>query len=150
MAWDNLIYGLTKGQSSSTPPLGQKTSSHVRGNPDTPLNPIALALSHEASFVARGFSGDVEGMENIFIRAIQHKGFSFVHLISPCVTFDKVNTWEALRNGCEPIHGSHDPSDWMAAMRLASDPRHYTGIFFEDNDRPSYQDYLRKIHSEAK
>lgn len=148
--FDNMIYGLTKGQSSATTPLGQKTNSHIRGNPDAPLNPIALALSHEASFVARGFAGDVDGMEKTFVRAIQHKGFSFVHLITPCVTFDKVNTWDAMRNGYHPIHDSHDTGDWMAAMRLAGDPRNYLGIFYEDKERPAYQEYLRRLHSGAK
>ncbi|MBU0995081.1 MAG: 2-oxoacid:ferredoxin oxidoreductase subunit beta [Proteobacteria bacterium] len=145
--FDNMIYGLTKGQSSATTPLGQKTNSHTKGNPDSPLKPISLALAYDASFVARGFAGDLDGMQDIFMKAIRHKGFSFVHLITPCVTFDKVNTWDVMRNGYHPIHESHDVTDRIAAMRLAEDQRFFLGVFYQDEKRPSYQEYLRQIHS---
>lgn len=133
--FDNAIYGLTKGQTSATTPMGQKTGSHPTGNPDAPVKPVSLALSYGASFVARGFAGDVKGMAEIFKQAITHKGFSFLHLISPCVTFDKTNiTWERMRKHFEPIPESHDPSSHMDALRLAEDPRHYLGIFYQDKE----------------
>ncbi len=144
--FDNSIYGLTKGQSSGTTPKGQKTNSHPAGNPDSPLNPISLALAYDASFVARGFAGDVEGMVNIFKQAITHKGFSFLHLVSPCVTFDKTNiTWENLQDNFIRIQPTHDPLDKEAAMRLAADPRLIVGTFYNDTSRLSYQEELRTI-----
>ena len=148
--FDNGIYGLTKGQSSPTTPQGQGTSSHNAGNPDTPLRPISLALAYGASFVARGFAGDVEGMKNIFKQAIQHKGFSFIHLVSPCVTFDKENiTWKGLRGQFIEVPPTHDVTDHEAAVRLAADPRHITGIYYHDKNRLSYMEYLKSIHDRS-
>lgn len=141
--FDNSIYGLTKGQSSPTTPLGNVTGSHPRGNPDTPLNPVALALSYGASFVARGFAGDVEGMKAIMKAGITHKGFSFLHLVSPCVTFDKENyTWKRLSSLAMPLPHTHEPDNHEAALRLARDERLMTGIFFQDTHRLSYTDHL--------
>ena len=142
--FDNSIYGLTKGQSSSTTPVGQNTSSHPSGNPDYPLRPISMALAHGATFVARGFAGDVDGMKRIMREAITHRGFSFLHLVSPCVTFDKTNiTWKRMRDKMVEIPETHDASDHEAAVRLGEDPRYFTGIFFQNRERPSYQEFLR-------
>jgi len=143
--FDNYIYGLTKGQTSSTTRLGQTTNSHVYGNPDTPLKPVSLALAYGASFVARGFAGDIEGMCEIFTKAISHRGFSFIHLITPCVTFDKVNTWDKLRDRFHLIHDSHDITNHESAVRLAEDSRHYKGVFFQDSGRLSYTDQLKQM-----
>ncbi len=142
--FDNSIYGLTKGQSSPTTPLGQATNSHTKGNPDRPLNPVSLALTYGASFVARLFAGDVVGMTETFQKAISHKGFSFVHLVSPCVTFDKVNlTWDRLRKAYTDIPSVHDITDRESAMRYAEDQRPIFGIFYHDKDRLSYQEHLK-------
>lgn len=142
--FDNSIYGLTKGQSSSTTPKGQRTNSHPQGNPDAPLSPVGLALAYGASYVARGFAGDVEGMRTIFKQAITHKGFSFLHLVSPCVTFDKTNiTWKRLQDNFIPVPPTHSPDSVESAMRLATDPRLIVGTFFQDTSRLSYQDELK-------
>jgi 2-oxoglutarate ferredoxin oxidoreductase subunit beta len=142
--FDNSIYGLTKGQTSPTTPLSQITNSHSQGNPDTPLRPVSLALAQGASFVARCYAGDVDGMRDIFTQAISHKGFSFLHIVSPCVTFDKVNiTWKRLRKEFLEIPSVHDPSDHRAAIQMAEDPRPIFGLFYRDPSRPSYQEYLR-------
>ncbi|MBW2655462.1 MAG: 2-oxoacid:ferredoxin oxidoreductase subunit beta, partial [Deltaproteobacteria bacterium] len=77
LLFDNSIYGLTKGQSSSTTPYEMKTNSHPAGNQDTPLSPIKLALSYGASFVARGYAGDPQGLKQIIKEATLHQGFSF-------------------------------------------------------------------------
>ena len=145
--FDNAIYGLTKGQSSPTTPMGQATNSHNMGNPDTPLRPVSLALAHGASFVARGFAGDVEKMVEIFKMAIKHKGFSFVHIVSPCVTFDKVNfTWKSLKKQFIDISDIHDTSDHVAAVRLAEDTRRFIGIFYHDKKRLPYREHFREMH----
>ncbi len=142
--FDNEIYGLTKGQSSPTTPQGQLTGSHPAGNPDFPLRPVTLALSYGATFVARVYAGDVEGMKHVFTQAISHKGFSFLHILSPCVTFDKVNlTWKGKRDTFIEVPPTHDPTDHSAALRLAQDFQSILGVFFQDKTRPSYQEYLR-------
>ncbi len=142
--FDNSIYGLTKGQSSPTTPLGQATNSHTKGNQDMPLKPISLALTYGASFVVRLFAGDVEGMTDVFQKAINHKGFSFIHMVSPCVTFDKVNsTWDRLRQDYTEIPSMHDTTNREAAMRIAEDDRPIFGIFYHDKERLSYQQHLK-------
>jgi 2-oxoglutarate ferredoxin oxidoreductase subunit beta len=141
--YDNNIYGLTKGQSSPTTPLGQPTNSHPYGNPDAPLNPMALALTYGATFAARCFAGEVEHMKQIYRAAIEHKGFSFVHCLSPCVTFDKQNiTWQRMRGLLADPPPNHDTGNLTEAMRLAQDPRYITGLFYQDTQRPDYQSYL--------
>src|SRR6201992_1805712 len=83
---DNQIYGLTTGQTSPTSRVGMKTKSMPFGNVDAPVNPISLALAAGATFVARGFSGDQKHLVEILSKAIQHKGFSFIDVFSPCGT----------------------------------------------------------------
>ena len=145
--FDNAIYGLTKGQSSPTTPQGQLTGSHPAGNPDFPLKPVNLALSYGATFVARVYAGDVEGMKRVFAEAVSHNGFSFLHILSPCVTFDKVNlTWKRMRDLFIDVPPTHDPADYAASLRLAQDERPVLGIFFQDKTRLSYQDYLKAVH----
>jgi 2-oxoglutarate ferredoxin oxidoreductase subunit beta len=68
-----------------------KTKSTPFGNPEMPLNPIALALSAGCSFVARGFSGNPKQLVEIYKAAVKHKGFAYIDTFSPCVTFNKVN-----------------------------------------------------------
>ena len=141
--YDNNIYGLTKGQTSPTTPLGQPTNSHPYGNPDAPLNPIALALTYGATFVARCFAGEVAQMKKIYRAAIEHKGFSFIHCLSPCVTFDKENiTWQRMRGLLVEPPPNHDTSNLAEAMRLAQDPRYVIGLFYEDKQRLDYQAFL--------
>ena len=125
--------------------LAQRTNSHTAGNPDSPLKPVSLALAYGASFVARGFAGDVAGMKEIFKQAIGHNGFSFVHLLTPCVTFDKVNTLDVMRENVNEVHDSHDTGSHEAAVRLAEDDRMYYGVFYHDKERPSYRENLRTL-----
>ncbi|MCF8067642.1 MAG: 2-oxoacid:ferredoxin oxidoreductase subunit beta [Desulfobacterales bacterium] len=146
--FDNSIYGLTKGQTSPTTPLNQATNSHLKGNPDTPLKPVSLALAYGASFVARCYAGDVDGMKDVFRQAITHKGFSFIHIVTPCVTFDKTNiTWGRLNGTVEPIEPVHDQTSFESALRLAEIPRLITGIFYQDKKRPSYMEIIRETQS---
>ncbi|MBU1171551.1 MAG: 2-oxoacid:ferredoxin oxidoreductase subunit beta [Proteobacteria bacterium] len=147
--FDNSIYGLTKGQSSATTLFGQATSSHPGGNPDTPLNPIKLALAYGASFVARGFAGDPEGLKHLAKEAITHKGFSFLHITTPCVTFDKFNfTWKNLKENHSYIDQSiHNVTDMESAMRIAEHERFKLGVFYKDSNRLSYHENLRNIAS---
>lgn len=140
--FDNAIYGLTKGQTSPTTPQGQVTNSHPYGNPDQPLNPMALALTYGASFAARGFAGEVAELKRIFQAAIAHDGFSFVHVLTPCVTFDKSNIlWKTMGDRLRDLPAHHDTTNHLEAVRLAGDPRPITGIFYQDKERLSWHDY---------
>jgi 2-oxoglutarate/2-oxoacid ferredoxin oxidoreductase subunit beta len=126
---DNSIYGMTKGQPSPTSPCGMRRKASPYGSIDTPVNPIAMLLSYETSFVARGLASKVADLASIVRRAIEHPGFAFVHIMSPCVTFN--NTYSELKEAAVPIPEDHDRQDRLAAMRLAWEPELYTGIFFE-------------------
>src|SRR6201993_1709090 len=114
---DNQIYGLTTGQTSPTSRLGMKTKSMPFGSVEGPINPIALALAAGATFVARGFSADQKHLTELIKQAIEHKGFSFIDVFSPCVTYNKDNTFQWFRPRVKKLEDSgHDPGDWAAAM----------------------------------
>ncbi len=117
---DNQIYGLTTGQVSPTSMKGHKTKTTPKGNLEEPINPIALALAGGATFIARAFSGDPNSMTQTIADAIKHKGFSLVDVFSPCVTFNKLNTYDYFRSKVYKLQEkSHDVQDFHAAMDRA-------------------------------
>lgn len=131
LLFDNSIYGLTKGQPSPSSPLGFKSKASPHGNPDRPLNPTLLALSYGASFVARLFAGDPEGITKALIEGVRHKGFSFFHLYTTCVTFDKgFKTWKHLKEWIHPLPEDHDPSNLKRAIERVLDDDFALGIIF--------------------
>ena len=94
---DNQIFGLTTGQASPTSEIGFISKSTPDGNIERPINPLTFALAAGATFVARGFSGDPKHLHDLIKAGIQHKGFSFIDVFSPCVTFNKTNTYDYFR-----------------------------------------------------
>jgi 2-oxoglutarate ferredoxin oxidoreductase subunit beta len=143
MILDNSIYGLTKGQVSPTSPLGMATGTTPFGLEDPPLDPLRMFLSYGITFVARGFSSDVKGTSALIQQAVAHKGFSVLQLISPCPTFNKVVTFDAMKQIVNPIPDSHDPTDLGAAMNLALDrERVYTGVFYRAEGVPTMEEKL--------
>jgi 2-oxoglutarate ferredoxin oxidoreductase subunit beta len=90
---DNQTYGLTKGQSSPTSDLGYVTGTSPGGNPDAPLNGMAVALAAGGTFIARGFSAQPKKLIELIKAAVEHPGFSVVEVMSPCVTYNKHNTF---------------------------------------------------------
>lgn len=138
---DNQIYGLTKGQDSPTTHLGEIGT----GDGALPVNPIALALASGASFVAQTFSGYQNETKEIIQKAVLHKGFSFINDFSPCVSFNKVNTYEWFREHCYHIEKElphYRTDDKMAAYALAeARDRLALGIFYQA-ERPAQTDML--------
>jgi 2-oxoglutarate ferredoxin oxidoreductase subunit beta len=138
---DNQIYGLTTGQTSPTSRVGMKTKSMPYGNIENPLNPIALALAAGATFVARGFSGEQKHLTELIKRGIEHKGFSFIDVFSPCVTYNRDNTFQWFRPRVKKLedNAEYDPSDWSAAMEksLLWGEEIPIGRFFERTDLPT-------------
>lgn len=118
---DNQIYGLTTGQCSPTSRVGMKTKSTPFGNVEGPINPIALALAGGATFVARGFSGDPKHLTELMKQGIQHKGFAFIDVFSPCVTYNHDNTYPWFRQRVKKLEtdSSYDPTNWSMAMEKA-------------------------------
>jgi len=140
---DNQIYGLTKGQGSPTTPIGMVTPTTVFGMEDPPLDPLRMFLSYGVTFVARGFSSDVKGVSKLLQESVAHKGFSIIQLISPCPTFNKVVTFDFMKERVAPIPDDHDPGDIDAAFRLALSSDHvYTGVFYRNGALPTMGEKL--------
>ncbi len=141
---DNQIYGLTTGQTSPTSRIGMKTKSNPYGNMDTPVNPITLALSAGATFVGRGFSGDQKHLTELIKQAIQHKGFSFLDVFSPCVTYNKDNTFQWFRPRVKKLedNAEYDATNWVGAMEKATvwGDEIPIGKFYERTDLPSLEE----------
>lgn len=138
---DNQIYGLTTGQTSPTSRLGMKTKSMPFGNVEAPINPLSLALSAGATFVARGFSGEQKHLTELIKQGIQHKGFSFLDVFSPCVTYNRDNTYQWFRPRVKKLEedSTYDPTNWVGAMErsLVWGDEIPIGRFFERNDVPT-------------
>jgi 2-oxoglutarate ferredoxin oxidoreductase subunit beta len=139
---DNQTYGLTKGQSSPTSATGYVASVSPDGNPDTPLNGLALALAAGATFVARGFSAQPKVMVQLIKAAIEHRGFSIVEVMSPCVTYNKINTFKWFKENVEDVTARDDyaPSSRTAAFEaLTREGLMPLGIIYQE-DRPTFED----------
>lgn len=134
---DNQIYGLTKGQASPTTSEGSKTKSQPWGVTNQPFNPMAVAVAMRANFVARSFSGMMEHLTDMIVQAVRHPGFSLVDVLQPCVSFNKINTFSWYKERCKPIDPAHDPTNWEAAMQVASvfGQTIPVGVIYK-NDRP--------------
>ncbi len=140
---DNQIYGLTKGQASPTTDLGHVTEVQVAGNINPPLNPVLLAIALGAGFVARAFSGDKEHLTSIMVEAIKHKGYSLVDILQPCVSFNKVNTFQWYSKRVYKLDESYDPTDKLKAMEKAMEwgDRIPIGIIYRE-EKPTYCDKI--------
>lgn len=144
---DNEIYGLTKGQPSPTSPLGMEKKASPYGTYDVPLNPIAMVLSYGATFVARGFSSQPRELAELIKRGIQHPGFSFLQVISPCVTF--YDTYAHFKETTAPIPEDHDASDRVAAVKLAFETNvQYLGVFYEE-ERAAHHAHVSQVREKA-
>ena len=137
---NNQIYGLTTGQVSPTSTVGMKTKSTPFGSVEFPLNPLTSAIMNGATFVARGFSGDIRQLTSLMSQAIQHKGFALLDVFSPCVTFNLDNDHPFFKQRVKKLEdNAHDPSDWKAACEKAMEwgDTIYTGLFFKVEGRPT-------------
>jgi len=143
---DNQIYGLTKGQLSPTSPRGLKTVTSTEGSLEAPVNPLLYVLAYGAGFVAQGTPADMAGLAKIIEEAIRYPGFAFVNVRSPCVTFgdeqQQIKSQKARMKTLASLN--HDPSDLIAAMRLARDYQGevHTGVFYRNPDPPPSMDAL--------
>ncbi len=125
---DNSIYGMTKGQPSPTSPQGIRRKASPYGSLERSLNPVLMALTYGATFVARAFAGQIKELTAMVKAALRHPGFAFIDVLSPCVTF--FDTYEHYRNLTRPLPLDHDPANLPLAMEraLSLDPL-YVGIF---------------------
>lgn len=137
---DNQIYGLTKGQTSPRSAHGFVTKTTANGNKEYPVDPIATALVNGGTFIAQAFSGNVKEMTEIFERAIQHKGFSLVNVFSPCVTFNKINTYDYFKERLVSIAQPFASREEALSYSRSCDDL-FTGIVFQE-ERADFQTQL--------
>ena len=137
---NNEVYGLTTGQVSPTSETGMKTKTTPHGNLEGMLNPLALALAAGCGYIARGFSGDVKHLVKLYQEGIQFPGFALIDVFSPCVTFNKQNTYPWFRERVYRLEDKkHDPTDFHAAMDRALEwgEKIPIGLFYRNpNPRP--------------
>ena len=118
---NNQVYGLTKGQASPTSVEGFVTKAQPHGSFSAPFNPVAVAVAMQAGFVARSFSGLGDHLVDMIRQAVFHPGFALVDILQPCVTFNKVNTFNWYNDRCKPLPPDYVPQNWEIAMKKAQD-----------------------------
>ncbi len=142
---DNAIYGLTKGQTSPTSPIGMVSGTSPYGNISHPLNPLTMALTYGATFVARVFSQDRDNVTDLITQAIQHKGFSFIHVLSPCIEFHKTVTYDSWEEKVARLPENYEPTNRVEALALSESKEPiYTGLFLRAS-RPSYKECVNEL-----
>ncbi len=151
---DNQIYGLTTGQASPTTDHLMRTVSTPQGVIEQPVNPLGLALAEQATFVARGFAGDIEHLTDLYVQAFQHKGFALVDVFQPCVTWNKLNTAAWFKERVYKLEESGwDSGDRNAALALSMTSYHELtcapdecrvpiGVYYKNEGTPTYEDAL--------
>jgi len=144
---NNANYGLTTGQASSLTWQGQPMNSSPNGIPEHTLPSMDFVFSLQPTFVARGFSGNISQLTQIFKAAIQHRrhGFAFVDVLQACPTYNHFATHEYLLSKCYDANAEgHDPSDYAKARDIAvnTHERIATGILYQRTDVPSFYENL--------
>ena len=149
---DNQIYGLTKGQTSPSSAVGFVTKSTPKGNIEKNVAPLELALSSGATFVAQGFSSDIKALTKLIEDAINHDGFSFVNVFSPCVTYNKINTYDWFKENLISIDDieNYDPTNKQLAIQTVLEHESLVkGIVYQDTETPSYESQIEEMEGEA-
>ena len=139
---DNQIYGLTTGQASPTTTRGAKTKSTPKGNAEVPLNPVAIAITAGATFVARGYTGEQKHLIDLIAAGISHKGFSLIDVYSPCVTYNKVNTYSFFKERVYKLEDEGwDPTDFHKSITKSFEwgDKIPLGILYK-SDQTTYED----------
>ncbi len=140
---NNMVYGLTKGQASPTSQIGFKTPVQVTGVFLEPFNPLAVAIALDASFVARAYIGNLEQTREIFKKAVTHKGYALVDVFQPCVTFNKLNTYQWFKDNTYYLDDSHDCYDRNQAFKKAIETDKLPlGIFYINPKKTTFEDNI--------
>jgi len=140
---DNHIYGLTTGQTSPTSDKGTKTKTAPGGSTDEPIHPLQMAIMAGAGFVAQGYSGNLKQLTELIEKAIAHKGFSLINVYSPCVTFNKVNTYDFYKEHLIDIDAdeSYDRTNKFAALsKIEETEELLTGVIYHNTERLPYHE----------
>lgn len=145
---NNEVYGLTKGQTSPTAPKGTKSVSTPNGAIETAINPMALAITGGATYIAKGFAGDIERLSSLIAKGMMHNGFAIIDVAQPCVSYNPKMSYQWLQERAYKIEDNenYNPKDKVWAMSKALENKEEkipTGIYYHsDVDRDSYLDEL--------
>jgi 2-oxoglutarate ferredoxin oxidoreductase subunit beta len=142
---NNSVYGLTKGQYSPTSQKGFISPTTPFGALDEPVNPIALAISSGATYVARAWCMDVNHLKELIKNGIKHKGFALIDVLQPCLTFNKVNTIEWYMDKIYKLEETgYKPGDKLIALEKSQEfyPKIPVGLFYKEEGKPTYEDQL--------
>ncbi len=143
---DNHIYGLTKGQVSPTSRREMKAYTTPYGGVDDPLNPVKYLMGYEASFVAQAYSGKPAVCADLIKQAIEHKGFSYVNILSPCPTFNKIDTLQYYKELTQEIPEDHDLTDYQGTIKLINDyekeGKAPIGLLYKDSTRDTLDERM--------
>lgn len=146
---NNMIYGLTKGQTSPTSDEGVKTKSTPHGSIDQPVNPIALALASGATFIARGFAGDAIHLAELIQKATEHKGFALIDVYQPCVTYNPSHSYGFFQQNTYNLQKTegYDTGDFNSALAKALETEKLAiGIIYQTK-KHTYVDWLKQEHA---
>ena len=138
---DNRVYGLTTGQTSPTSPKGFSSKSTPFGVIELPVNPVALAIISGATFVARGYSGEIDHLASLIVQGMKHKGFSVIDVLQPCVTFNPSYSYAFYNPRVYKLEDiAHNPQDYENAIKLAMEfnDKIPIGIFYK-TERETYE-----------
>lgn len=144
---DNRVYGLTTGQTSPTSPTGFQSKSTPFGVIEEPINPLALAIIQGATFVARGYSGEIEHLSSLIVQAVKHKGFSVIDVLQPCVTFNPNYSYPFYNQRVYKLEDiGHNPEDKEKAISYALDygDKIPIGVFYRVS-KPTYEDKSEEL-----
>ncbi len=147
---NNQVYALTKGQASPTSAEGMVTKMQPFGSPTEPLNPLALAIAMNCSFVARSFAGDIEHLKEMMKEAIKHRGFALLDILQPCVSFNQINTYDWYKKRIYNLEPDYDPKNrsgaWPRALEWGE--KIPVGIIYKI-ERPLYEEKIPVLQKEV-
>ncbi|OMF36732.1 2-oxoacid ferredoxin oxidoreductase [Paenibacillus sp. FSL H8-0548] len=149
---DNQIYGLTKGQTSPRSAEGFKTKSTPEGSIESTLSPLEIAMSAGATFVAQSFSSDLKQLTKLIEEGINHEGFSLINVFSPCVTFNKINTYDWFKENIVNLEQfpEYDSSNRIEAMnKIMETNGMLTGLIYQNKTRKAYEDLVTGFKQEG-
>ena len=136
---NNRIYALTQGQASPTTDFGMVTLSTPFGSKDFPVEGPALALAAGGTFIARGFSGNVAGLAGLIEKGMRHDGFALIDVLSPCVTHNKVNSYEWYKSHIFRVEDEpgYNPKDKSGAWQALHHPEKIALGLLYSEEKPS-------------
>jgi 2-oxoglutarate ferredoxin oxidoreductase subunit beta len=150
---DNRIYGLTKGQYSPTSERGKRTPTSPEGSIDGPVQPLALAITAGATFVSRGYSGELKHLAWLIGEALEHPGYALVDVLQPCVTFNRSYAYDFYNERVYKLEeeAGYDPTDRTAAWEKAQEwgERIPIGIFYRGAPIPTYEEQVPALQEDC-